>query len=105
MDELDRRLLRELRVDARATNAALGARIGLTEGAVRRRVGRMFGDGTILRYTVITRPLGPEGLVLIRCRPGRTREVVDRLRSLAEDLFETSGEYDLAASLERDSME
>ncbi len=105
MDARDRGLLSELRRDARATNAALGARVGLTEGAVRRRIARLRADGTILRYTIVTRPLGSEGLVLIRCRPGRTQEVVGRIRARTEDLFETSGDFDLAASVERDSME
>ncbi len=105
MDEVDAAILRELRHDARTTNAEIGERVGLTEGAVRHRILRLREDGVLLRSTVITRPMGPEGLVLVRCRPGATEAVVARLRAMSDDLFETSGEYDLAAIVERRTME
>lgn len=105
MDDLDRRILQLLREDSRATNESIGAHVGLTESAVRHRVRALRADGTLLKFTVITRPLGPEGLVLIRCQPGRTSEVVERVRDLASDLFESSGAYDLGATLEAESME
>ena len=105
MDDTDREILRLLRADGRATNRAIGQKLGLTEGAIRQRVARMTDDGMLLRYTIIARPLGPDGLVLIRCRPGATEQVVERVRTIADDLFETSGGYDLAASVAAESME
>lgn len=105
VDDLDRRILRLLREDGRATNRALGQRLGLTEGAIRRRIAHLSEQGVLLRYTIIAQPLGPDGLVLIRCRPGATEQVVGRMRQIADDLFETSGEYDLAASVAADTME
>lgn len=105
MDDLDRRILEGLREDARITNASLGDRVGLTEAAVRRRIRRLTSDGTIRRFTIVTVPLGPEGLVLIRCRPGRTSEILRYVRERATEVFETSGEYDVGALLERSSME
>ncbi len=105
MDDLDRQILRLLRADGRATNLALGRRLGLTEGAVRYRIRRLVATGALLKFTVVTRPLGPDGLVLVRCRPGTTERVVDRARRIAEEVFETSGEYDLAATVQAESME
>ncbi|HEV2428783.1 MAG TPA: Lrp/AsnC family transcriptional regulator [Thermoplasmata archaeon] len=105
MDDLDRQILEGLREDARITNASLGERVGLTEAAVRRRIRRLTSDGTIRRFTIVTVPLGPEGLVLIRCRPGRTSEILRYVRERAAEVFETSGEYDVGALLERSSME
>lgn len=105
MDDRDRAILERLRRDGRTPNAVIGAELGLSEGAVRHRVARMVEDGTILRTTVVTRPLGPEGLVLIKCRPGATRQVVERIRRQVVDLFETSGEYDLGANVEAPTME
>lgn len=105
MDEVDLRLLQLLREDARATNAELGARVGLTEAAVRRRILLRVRDGTIQRFTISTVPLGPEGLVLIRCRPGRTAEILRAVREGATEVFESSGEFDLGAQIERSSME
>jgi DNA-binding Lrp family transcriptional regulator len=105
VDDLDRAILSRLRSNSRTSNAAIGQELELSEGAVRHRIARMMSEGTILRYTVITKALGPEGLVLIRCRPGATRGVVEELRRQQADLFETSGEYDLAAAVEASTMD
>ena len=105
VDDVDRKILELLREDARATNAAIGQEVGLTEAAVRRRVARMRADGTIVRFTVVTVPLGPEGLVLIRCRPGSTSEVLRYVRDRSAEVFETSGEYDVGAFIECSTMD
>ncbi len=105
MDDIDRRILEALREDASATNAAIGGLVALTEAAVRRRIARLRADGTILRYTIVTTPLGPEGVVLVRCRPGRTAEILRYVQARASETFETSGEFDLGAVFERPTME
>lgn len=105
MDDVDRKILELLREDARATNAAIGKVVGLTEAAVRRRVARMRTDGTIVRFTIVTIPLGPEGLVLIRCRPGSTSDVLRYVRERSTEVFETSGEYDVGAFIECSTMD
>jgi DNA-binding Lrp family transcriptional regulator len=105
VDDIDRRVLQLLKEDGRATNAEVGEKIGLSEGAVRRRIARMRADGTILRFTAVTLPLGPEGLVLVRCRPGKTSAILDHVRQRATEVFESSGEYDLGAIIECGSMD
>lgn len=105
MDDTDRRILQLLKEDGRATNAEVGSKIGLSEGAVRHRIARMRSEGTILRFTAVTLPLGPEGLVLVRCRPGRTASILDHVRGRATEVFESSGEYDLGAIIECATME
>jgi Lrp/AsnC family transcriptional regulator of lysine biosynthesis len=105
VDDVDRKLLELLREDAHATNAAIGEKVGLTEAAVRRRIARMRAAGTIVRFTIVTVPLGPEGLVLIRCRPGSTSEVLRFVRERAIEVFETSGEYDVGAFVECSTMD
>jgi DNA-binding Lrp family transcriptional regulator len=105
VDDVDRKILQCLKEDASSTNGEIGSRVGLTEAAVRRRVARLRTEGTIVRYTVVTRPLGPEGLVLIRCRPGRTGEILRYVQDRATEVFETSGEFDLGAFIEQPTME
>jgi DNA-binding Lrp family transcriptional regulator len=105
VDDIDRQILQLLKEDGRATNAEVGMKIGLSEGAVRRRIARMRSEGTILRFTAVTLPLGPEGLVLIRCRPGRTAQILDHVRQRATEVFESSGEYDLGAIIECGTMD
>jgi DNA-binding Lrp family transcriptional regulator len=93
------------REDASSTNAHQGKRVGLTGPAVRHRFARLRSDGTIVRYTVVTRPLGPEGLVLMRRRPGRTGEIPKFVKGRASEVFETSGEFDLGAFIEQPILE
>ena len=56
MDELDRRILDHLREDARTSFDAIGAAIGLSASAVKRRVDRMKASGVIRRFTVDVDP-------------------------------------------------
>ncbi|EQD73990.1 AsnC family transcriptional regulator [mine drainage metagenome] len=105
VDRYDQEILRWLRQDSRITNSRLGAAIGLTEGAVRYRISRLLRDGTIRKFTVRTAPLGSEGLVLVRLAPGTAAEVLGRLAAIGSDLFETTGEFDAAVVIERESIE
>ena len=52
LDGLDRRILDELELDGRLTQAALGARIGLSRSAVQERIRRLEKGGHILGYTI-----------------------------------------------------
>ncbi len=63
LDDVDRRLLAELSADARLTQVALAARVGLSRSAVQERIKRLERDGVILGYTL---RLGTEESVGIR---------------------------------------
>jgi Lrp/AsnC family leucine-responsive transcriptional regulator len=63
LDDVDRRLLAELSADARLTQVALAARVGLSRSAVQERLKRLERDGVIKGYTL---RLGTEGPVGIR---------------------------------------
>lgn len=53
LDRLDRRILTELQRDASQPNAALAARVGLSESASLRRVKLLEQAGVIQRYTAV----------------------------------------------------
>ena len=55
-DDLDRRLLAALQADARLSQSALGARVGLSAAAVNRRLRRLTDDGFITRTTAVLAP-------------------------------------------------
>jgi DNA-binding Lrp family transcriptional regulator len=59
LDDLDRRLLAAVQADARLSQSALGARVGLSPAAVNRRLRRLTVDGFITRTTAV---LAPESL-------------------------------------------
>ncbi len=53
IDELDRRILTQLRLNARVTNHALGQAVGLSPSACLRRVRNLEQNGTIRGYTAL----------------------------------------------------
>ncbi|NYI42340.1 DNA-binding Lrp family transcriptional regulator [Demequina lutea] len=52
IDDLDHRIIDELRVDGRASFADLGLRVGLSASAVKRRVDRLVDTGVIRGFGV-----------------------------------------------------
>jgi DNA-binding Lrp family transcriptional regulator len=75
LDELDRRIVAALVEDARATYAEVGAQVGLSAPAVKRRVDRLRASGAITGFSARVDPtaLGwtTEAYVELYCR-GRT---------------------------------
>jgi Lrp/AsnC family leucine-responsive transcriptional regulator len=53
LDRIDKRILRELQLDAKLSNASLAARVGLSESACLRRVRMLEQAGVIERYTAV----------------------------------------------------
>ena len=74
-DELDRRIVAALVEDGRATYAEIGARVGLSAPAVKRRVDRLRASGAVTGFSASVDPriLGwtTEAYVELFCR-GRT---------------------------------
>jgi DNA-binding Lrp family transcriptional regulator len=74
-DELDRRIVAALIDDARATYAEVGAHVGLSAPAVKRRVDRLLASGAITGFSARVDPAalgwGTEAYVELFCR-GRT---------------------------------
>lgn len=75
VDELDKRIVAALVEDARATYAEVGARVGLSAPAVKRRVDRLLAAGAITGFSAQVDPLAlgwtTEAYVELFCR-GRT---------------------------------
>jgi DNA-binding Lrp family transcriptional regulator len=57
MDEIDRRIIAELRMDGRLSNVELADRVGLTTAPCLRRVKRLEDDGVIVGYTALLDPV------------------------------------------------
>lgn len=100
--DTDRRIIGELQRDARQSNVAIARRIGLTEGAVRRRVENLVASG-VLRFVAVADPefLGQEAhaLLRIRCAPHLVDEVIAALREVPEleRVYHCTGQFDLTA--------
>lgn len=65
LDEIDLAMLRQLRLDARMSNAALAASVGLSASACLRRLRLMERSGVIRGYTVLLEEQAEAGGVTV----------------------------------------
>lgn len=101
MDETDRKILRILKDDGRAGYGEIGVQIGLSEGAVRKRIKTLTEMGVIRKFTLkIGIAEGAEAVTLLATNPScPTQEVSSKIREIpgVETLYEVTGEYDIVA--------
>ena len=105
MDEVDQRLLAELRRDGRASLSDLAERLALSRATVRSRMERLTAKGEIAGFTVLTRSdatASPvRGLMMIGIEGRGTEKITARLMGLPAVLavHSTNGKWDLVAEL------
>jgi len=99
MDETDRKIIKILKDDSRAGYVEIGNQIGLTEGAVRKRIKTLTDDNTICKFTVkIGAAEGAEAITLLTVNPAYpTQETTKRIQQIpnVETIYEVTGEYDI----------
>jgi DNA-binding Lrp family transcriptional regulator len=100
VDVVDAALIALLRDDGRASFTSLGAAVGLTVTATRRRVLRLVEDGLIRFATLLDRPgaLRSEASVDLDVRPDRLAAVTERLlrQDAVRYVVEQTGPWPLA---------
>jgi len=101
LDEKDKEIIRFLNGDARAGYGDIGAKIGLSEGAVRKRIKTLHDQGVITKFTVkVSLSEGTQAITLLTANPAYpTQEVSKRIQATpnVETTYEVSGEYDIVA--------
>lgn len=87
LDELDRRIVEKLRRDARVSNRAIAAELGVTEGTIRSRIKRLQTDG-LIQFTVVAdfRMSGSPNLCMIGidADPARVTQLARELSEIGE---------------------
>jgi len=104
MDEVDLEILKILKRDARTKYVKIAESVGLTEGAVRRRIKGLVKEGIIKGFTIET-ATEFEGIVLVETGPTGARDVTKNISKIATRVFEVSGDYDIAALIQAYTME
>ena len=104
MDDVDLEILKILKRDARTKYVKIGKLVGLTEGAVRRRIKELVKQGIIKGFTVETMAEF-EGIVLVETSPTGTKDVIKNIGKIASRVFEVSGDYDIAALIQAYTMD
>ncbi|TAL47296.1 AsnC family transcriptional regulator [archaeon] len=96
MDEVDRKILAILKKDGKMPFVEIADSIGMTEGAVRIRIGKLVKDKVIKKFTIETTE-EIKSIVFVNTSSSiPTTEVAKRIRELhVEDVYEVSGDYDI----------
>jgi Lrp/AsnC family transcriptional regulator for asnA, asnC and gidA len=100
MDEFDRSIITCLQYDGRMPYTEIAARLGISEGTVRRRVKQMTEDG-VLQVVGVVEPqfLGwnAAGMIGVTVQAGQVDAVAHQIAQFPETsyLFMASGEFDL----------
>lgn len=106
MDDVDRKLLRLLKGDARASFVDLAKVLGTSEGTVRARVKRLQEDGIVRRFTVQTAGSNVKALVEVRIETNiATGKLAGDIASWegVERVWEVAGEYDVVVIVDVES--
>lgn len=108
IDEIDRKIIEMLREDARRNYTEVGKALGLSEGAVRRRVKNLMDKGVIKGFTVVlSKDYGVKAVTFISVHPSvPTPEVADKLIKLegVDEVYEITGTRDVMAIITVPSM-
>ena len=101
LDDLDKQIIKLLKDDARSGYGEMGTKVGLSEGAVRKRIKTLTEEGRIRKFTVkITVAEGTQAITLLATNPSYpTQEVSKKIQVIpnVETTYEVSGEYDIVA--------
>lgn len=101
MDEKDREIIKLLKDDSRAGYGEVGAKVGLSEGAVRKRIKTLTDEGVIRGFTVkISLTDGAQAITLLTANTAcPTQQVSRKIQAIpnVETTYEVSGEYDIVA--------
>jgi DNA-binding Lrp family transcriptional regulator len=110
MDELDRKLLALLRLDARAPASSLAAELRISRGTVQNRIEKLKKIGAIQGFTIRARAdLDADrvrAVMSIEVAGEKTTAVVRALRGFPEvvAVHSTNGRWDLVAELDTASL-
>ncbi len=108
LDEIDRKILKLLFQDARTSYKKIGEFVGLSEGAVRKRVKRLVDQGVIKRFTVVVDDKSMiKALTMINVDPSvPTPEVAELLMRIegGQEVYEVTGTYDAMALIMASDM-
>lgn len=105
MDELDRRLIAELRINGRASVPQLAQLLGVARATAQKRLDRLIDNGDIKGFTVrLKDDIGKDYIkafivIEVTGSPKATIAAIKRLPGL-KALFNTNGIWDMIAEIE-----
>jgi Lrp/AsnC family transcriptional regulator for asnA, asnC and gidA len=110
IDDLDKRILELLQLDARVSFAELSRKLDFPETTVRFRVKRLMDNGVITRFAALLDPVkvgfGVSGAILLKIDPAHLDMACKQLVLFNETLylFKSTGEYDVVSVIVTQDM-
>ena len=110
LDDLDNRLIAQLRSDGRLAVAKLAIRLGVSRATVAARMDRLEQSGAIAGYTVVlrsqTRAQAVQAVTMIAVDGKHAEVVIRRLMGFPEirGLYTTNGRWDIVAEIESETL-
>lgn len=111
LDDIDIRLIAELRRDGRASISDLAVKLKLARATVRSRIERLMASGEIAGFTVLTRAdvtAAPvRGLTMIGIEGRGTERIIAHLQGMpaVQAVHSTNGRWDLIVELATDTLQ
>jgi len=111
LDETDRRILRALQEDARASFKNIGQSIGVSEATVFVRVKKLQERGVLRGFKAIVDPISVgktlTAIMLIRAQPRSLVGMLDALRKMNDiyEIYDVTGQYYSILKVRTDSTE
>jgi DNA-binding Lrp family transcriptional regulator len=104
LSDTDRRILAALTEDARVPVKVLAERLGLSRTTVAARLDRLIADGSIRKFTILTRTAeegGVRAIMMVELQGSLSRQVIRAMRAIPEvtSLHSTNGAWDLVAGI------
>ena len=110
LDEMDHRLVAELRRDGRASISDLADRLAVSRATIRARFDRLLAAGEIVGFTALTRAdvqdAPVRGMMMIGIEGRGAEKITSRLTGMAAVMavHSTSGKWDLIVELATESL-
>lgn len=111
MDDIDQRLITQLRKNARASLSELASLTGVTRATIRARMARLEASGSIVGYQVMLKgdmsPDAVRGHMMLGVEGRGAERITRHLTGMAEvrAVHSTNGRWDLIVEIGTDSLE
>ncbi|WP_420548015.1 Lrp/AsnC family transcriptional regulator [Curvivirga sp.] len=111
MDDLDHRLIAELRINGRASVPVLAQILGVARGTVQSRLNKLLDSGVIKGFTVKLRDGERQDIIkaimMIELGENNCRATINSLKKIPglSEVSTTNGKWDLIANVEVSTMQ
>jgi len=98
-DDKDKRILEILEKDSRASFVDIGRELGMSEGAIRKRINNLIRKRIIRKFTIETSLPSLDALILISTMPEVPSPQISKEISTIDGVswvYETTGQYDIS---------